>query len=267
MKFPLLTSLLSLWVGVILSTLHADVSVGDRYFEVVEALGEPTGYIGSDDFQIYYFERGEVTFRDGVVESHSILPEEEALRRREDVAREREERQEREQEARRNRIAEGLAIKEEKTSDPTFNARPASARLAFWRVFRQKYPNVDIDLEYSLAYQEARIERAEQMAEAERDRRLNELEQRVMEAEYQAREAEREAERARRPYYADSYVYSYPHRPVVVRPHHPHHKEKKPREQPDEVVVRQHTEIEPAPEMLDRLSPENFAFPPLKDNR
>ncbi|MEX2381616.1 MAG: hypothetical protein WD490_04480 [Opitutales bacterium] len=281
MKLSRLALILGLWMGTGISAVQAEIAVGDRYFEVIEDLGDPNGHIGSDDFQIYYFDRGEVTFRNGVVESYSIVSEEEATRQQELAAREREEQRQREQEAREERIAEGRAIRDEKISDPVFNARPASARLAFWQVFRQKYPEVDVDLLYSVAAQEARIEQAEQLAEAERERRLDELEQRMLEAEYQARLAEREAERARDydrdnyydRYRYDSYVYHHSRPSVVIIPdkhkhrdRDKHHHDRKPRGRSDD--DRKHTENRPSPgkeDIRDRLAPDRFMFPPLEE--
>ncbi len=269
-------SLLAIATGLLLATgfssVQGDISVGDRRFEVLETLGEPKGFIGSDDFQIYYFERGEVTFRNGVVKSHTIVSAEEAASRQAAIEREREQQQRRKSEARDRRIEEGLAIRDEAIIDPQFNTRPATARLAFWNVFRQKYPEVDVDLHHSVTYQEARLEQAERLAEVERERQLRELEMRVMAAENQARSAEREAQLARERgasrYYSD-YGHYYPRHPVVIHSHpHPRHKTERPRERSGrDIVVRSETEIRPSQRetIHDRLNAD-FMFPPLTDN-
>lgn len=211
-----------------LSAASAAVAPGDTREDVIAILGKPSGYIGSERFEILYFDRGEVVLRDGIVQSHTIVSQEEAEQKRAALEMERQDYQQRRQEARERRLAEGRAIRDRKTADPEFAAMEPSARLAFWQVFRQKYPEVDIDFEYSVAAQQARLAHSERMAELERERRLNELERRVAEAEHQARLAEREAQAAReRPRYYPVY-HHYPRHPVIINPPCP------PMEQPSE---------------------------------
>jgi hypothetical protein len=211
------------------SEAAAQISVGDTRQEVMEQLGQPTGYIGSDSFQILYFDRGEVVLRDGRVKSHTLVSPEVAERQRADReawhAQREEQRRlaaERRAEERRERIAEGSAIRDQRRADPQFTALPASARLSFWQVFRQKYPEVDVDLDYTVALQETRLIQAEQTAQLERERRIQDLERRVQDAENQARLAERQAAQARsyHHYYSPPVRYHYPvrHYPIVVHP-------------------------------------------------
>jgi hypothetical protein len=259
------------------SGAQAGVLVGDRHFEVLEILGQPNGCVGSEHFKVCYFDRGEVVFRNGVVESHTIVSVEELERRQAAAARQQEAREQRELERVQARIAEGLAILEEKVSDPHFASLPAINRFTFWQAFRQMYPEINVDLEYSVAYEEARREHAVQVAEMERERRLHELELRVREAEYQARRAEREAERARRErpvhIYQESFVHVQARPTVVIDPsvswkERPSRKTAAPpvADTPPPPLAPRVTTLPPRPDIRDRLHPDAFMFPPLKDN-
>jgi len=227
LTFAFLAGLTFSLIGV--GSAFGEVSVGDTREQVIETLGQPKGYIGSASHQVYYFDRGEVIFRNGLVQSHTLVSQAEAerqdARRAEylaarDAAREAE--QQRRAEAREERIAQGTEIRDQRRNDPMFAALPPAERLAFWQVFRQRYPEVDVDFELAVAMQQARAVHAEQQAELAREQRLRELEQRVVEAENQARLAEREAQRVRdRRYYDGYYGYGYPvvrHYPVIIRP-------------------------------------------------
>lgn len=197
-----------------LSAALAAIAPGDTREDVIAILGKPTGYIGSESYQILYFDRGEVVLRDGLVQSHTIVSQEEADQQRAVRELERQAYQQRKEEARERRIAEGKEIRDQKLADPQFAALEPRARLAFWQVFRQKYPEVDVELEYTVALQQTRLAHAERLAEADRQHRLDDLERRVREAEHQAELAEREAQAARqRPRYYP--VYHYPRHPVV----------------------------------------------------
>lgn len=299
MKASLLTFGLALSLSIASSTaVQGDVFVGDREVEVLEALGQPNGSMGSQDLQVYFYDRGEVFLRDGIVESHTILSQEEAQQRRQEAARKREERLEKERKEKEERIAEGRGIRDAKVADEHFNSLSPTARLAFWKAFREKYPEVDVDLEYSVAYQEARLEKAERMAEAKRERQLHELELRVKEAEYEARRAEREAEVARKRQtsrYHDRFVHFHQRPTVVIRakPHdkrdhsrgkysrshtrgerrHDHSKSKVERTEREDIRDRLRSrnpssqpKAEPTPrkDIRDRLRAENFRSPPLE---
>jgi hypothetical protein len=198
------------------------ISVGDTHQQVMNVLGKPSGYIGSDSFQVYYFDRGEVVFRNGRVESHSIVSQEEAERKQREReldqaarAAERAALAELQAENREKRIAEGTSIRNERRSNPQFNALPASARLAFWQTFMQKFPDVDVEFDYAVALQEARVEHSAKVAAQQQEQRMQELERRVRDAEGQARLAEREAR-----YRADYYYYPVRHYPIIIRPPH-----------------------------------------------
>lgn len=172
------------------------IQIGDSIEHVIAHLGKPRGYIGSERYRILYFHQGEVVVRDGIVVSYTLVPIEEADRRREErrLARERH-RAAREREV-EERIAEGQEELDRRLADPAFHALPASARLAYFEAFRRRYPEIDIGLPHSITIEEVRIERQQRLAEVEREQRLLELEQRVRESERRAAIAESEARRS-----------------------------------------------------------------------
>lgn len=140
-----------------------EVSIGDTHNEVLAELGEPTGFIETNGKEAYSFDRGHVIFRDGRVVSHTIVSEEEAQERRETAERQRQE-----------RLEEGLALRDRMHDNEELAAKPARDRLAFWEVFRQKYPDVDVSFEHSVAARQVKAE--EQDAMRERETRLAEAE-------------------------------------------------------------------------------------------
>lgn len=187
--------------------------------EVLRILGEPTGRIGAPGYEIYSFDRGEIVFRNGIVQSQKLIsPEELEERQRAEEAR-REARIRKEAEAREQHREEGLALLEKARTDLQFGLLPAEDRLAFWRTFQRKYPEIDVELDYAIAFRQAKADReaeARRLAEIEREAetaaRIRQLEQRV-------EEAEREAERARARQARDAYRrggYYYPRSPVVI---------------------------------------------------
>ncbi len=206
--FPFMAALL------LLSSAHANptapdirttppgIQKGDDYAAVVAELGQPNGLAGSDQFLVLSFNRGEVIMRHGKVSSFNLISEQELANRQErQQAREASMAMERER-----RLAEGRALLSDRENDPAFIALPASARLAFWDAFRQKYPEIDVDLQYQVVRNEVRHERRQYHAQVERERQLRQLEARVRHAELRAESAEREARQAQR-------------QPTIVRTH------------------------------------------------
>jgi hypothetical protein len=180
-----------------------EIVVGDAVDKVYRVLGQPRGYIRSDKRELLMYERGRIEVRHGLVFRASLVSEEEAQARRiEEEQRRR--RRAAAMRARRQRLqAEGLALKEEKLADPVFLSSPVSAQLEFWRLFREKYPHVNVDAEY--AHSLAR--RREEVEWARFERHVADLEDRLDHAERRAREAEREADEARsRRWYYDHYA-------------------------------------------------------------
>jgi hypothetical protein len=198
-----------------------EVNVGDSYEQVLSVLGPPQGTIKTDHYALLTYERGKVEFRGGKATLVSLVSPEEAVRRREEQAR---------QEAEARRLAaiqrealrqEGLAVLAERRADPELMAQTPAIQVEFWRRFRAKYPDVDCKPEYAAALQQYEAEVAAQ----ERDRQIQadmaRLEDRVKDAEQRAAEAEERAQRAQRNYYGTGYYYpgawytpAYPVRPA-----------------------------------------------------
>ncbi len=220
---PLLAILFLLPLG---DLSAVELQTGDSAERIKEVLGRPNGIIILKNKQVLFFDRGEVTLIDGKATRLDILSEEESLvelnkqkQKRERAARLVEERI-------RNRVAQGLAKKEDKLTSPDFLASSAYTRLEFWRDFRRRYPEVDVSDQLAATLKE-RSKELEQQAD---EQRVAQLEVRVREAEYRARRAER------RSYYRGSnsfynfsrpnYVYRFPttgHFGFAGRPA-PHHR-------------------------------------------
>lgn len=163
----------------------AQVAVGDTREEVLEALGEPTGYVEVNGKEAYSFARGHVILRDGEVVSHAIISEEEAQNRLEATERRREE-----------RLEEGLAIRDRMQADEDLAAAPPRERLAFWEVFHQRYPEIDVTFEHSLAAREVKAEEQDE---------VRDLELRLVEAERMAVLAEEHQPQVTPQYYGSGF--------------------------------------------------------------
>lgn len=152
-----------------------DIRVGDDRLTVLDTLGPPNGRIEMGDLERLFFDRGEIKLREGTVTEVNLISEAAARTRREEAARA--------SEARRER---GEALKAERLADPEFRALPAAQRYAFWRDFRQEFPEVDVFAPYTDAKAAAELDAERQRTAA----RLAEVERRVADAEHRARQAE-----------------------------------------------------------------------------
>lgn len=232
MKISPLSLALAAWIFAF-SGLMADpmeITLGERKEVVLQALGPHNGHLGSAGFEVYYFDRGEVSFRHGRLASHTLIPEEQLQARQRAAELERRARAEAEAAHREAVLQKGLGLRERMLADPAFATLPAADRLVFWQSFRQLYPSVDVDFQHLVASRQAAQEAArsaENKRQIEADQqRLRQLELRLAEAERQAQLAER---RSRSQYYSPSgYTSGYtsyhsPYRgPVVVVNTHPH---------------------------------------------
>lgn len=202
------------WIG---RAAADEVSIGDTEDRVRQVLGEPGGYIKSGSYQALLYDRGRVELRDGRVTEVELVSAEQAQLQKLQRERDRLARAEAEQARREALRIEGLAEKERMLADPVFRASAASEQLDFWRRFRTKYPDVEVDEAYAGALAAWEQERAT----LQQDQRLLDMEKRVAEAEARAREAERSAaaardEAQRRVVYASPFVdYYYTPAPVV----------------------------------------------------
>lgn len=154
---------------------------GDDASRVTELLGTPNGFMETSQQGIYYYDRGEVHTRKGIV-SHIYLISEAEL-------------------AERNRLNEEFRLQRKIEGEAAFEAIMAQGgiehlsgteQVRFWDSFRAQFPEVDIRLPYAEALTLARTEQKEEAA-AER---LARLEERVLQAELRAARAQEQAAQA-----------------------------------------------------------------------
>ncbi|MDE3084351.1 MAG: hypothetical protein KGJ37_03905 [Verrucomicrobiota bacterium] len=169
-------------------TLALAISNRSSRQDVITELGRPRGQVQRGDEEILFFDQGQVRLVDGRVTFSDLMSPGDAAR----LQAEREANDARAMEERRQRIAQGEALKARMLAEPAFVSAPADYQLAFWKNFRLRYPEVSCDDEYSLAL--ARYER--QSAEQENAQRIADLEARVADTEARAIRAEREARSA-----------------------------------------------------------------------
>ena len=188
-----------------------DVMIGDTLDVVKDALGEPRGYMKSEDYQLLQYERGLVELHDGLVSSVSLVSEQDAEKRRIERERIAEERRLARATRREELRIEGQEILEQVRNDPEFAALPAAEQVEFWRSFKKRYRDVPPGEEYAAVLERHKQELEQQALE----HRIADLESRVREAESRVAQAEEEVARAsydnRRRYVSyGTYAYSYP---------------------------------------------------------
>jgi len=152
---------------------------GDDKETVVALLGRPDAAITSLEREVWFYERGKVVLEeDRVMETNLLTAEElEAERARRERAEARQAQQAHEA---------GVALKQAKLADPLFRGAPAEQQVAFWQDFKNRYPGVAVDAEYTLALQQALREQTEALRQVREAERIRELEERVRLAEARA---------------------------------------------------------------------------------
>ena len=190
----------------------AALELGDSVEQVEAELGRADSYIQIGDRKVFYYDRGTVeAVNDEVVEMELVSQEEaDAIRQRREEAKARMEAERREKALARH--AEGIELRERKLNDTSFMNASASKRVAFWRSFRNRYPNVELGIEYEEALRELQLDRKLAKQEASDQARIAQLERRVLEAEVRAAHAQEVAyDEARRRDRVRSYpAYPYP---------------------------------------------------------
>jgi hypothetical protein len=125
--------------------------VGDTSETVIDILGEPKGRGKNGNTELFFYDRGTVTIRDGKVVSSRIVSPQEAAER----IKTRQEEQAAREEARRVTLArllkEGTAEKEKTLADAEFKKKAPAEQLAYWSAFQRKYPNVSATNELAAA--------------------------------------------------------------------------------------------------------------------
>lgn len=124
--------------------LESEIEEGDTRPFVIEILGEPDGRLGNDKFETLYYDRGTVEFADGKVTSFDLVSEREAFERETARLRKQEERQRTAAAAKEERIKDGQAVLKSKLADKEFAATPPSEQVAYWKAFKQKYPEINV---------------------------------------------------------------------------------------------------------------------------
>ncbi len=167
--------------------IASEIRVGDSTAQVRLTLGAPRGEVHAGSREVFYYDRGEVEVRDGVVKRVSLRSEEEQsaleARRSAEATRIRNEREIREA----GLAAEGDALKARKLGDPGFLGSPLSRQLAFWQDFSRRYPGSPCAVELDEVRARFALENEERQKQLEQARRLADLEARVTAAENEAR--------------------------------------------------------------------------------
>ena len=178
--------------------LYATVNIGDTRAQVEAALGAPTGWIVSGEYELLTYRLGRVELKSGIVSACEIVSPEVAEQRQRDKLLEMEQRRLLAAERREKRIVVGTALKERMLSDSVFMASSAESQTRYWAQFKQRYPEVPADLEYQGALAQYRREQdalASERAQRIAAQRLEDAERRVDAAEQRVVQAERRAER------------------------------------------------------------------------
>jgi len=185
MKTSLIALLVFLPVGFCAA---AEVRVGNTIAEVRQNLGAPRGELHVGGRDLFYYDRGEVESRSGVVTRVSLrsIEDQAALeaRRAADALRVRDE-----DDLRRARLTlEGNELKARKLTDPSFASSPLVYQVAFWEDFSRRYSEVPVSEQLLLS----RARLADQVVQSEerreKEKRLADLEARIVEAEARAAE-------------------------------------------------------------------------------
>ena len=161
----------------------ADVRPGDTMVAVRQGLGTPRGELHLGGRDLFYYDRGEVESRAGVVTRVSLRSAEDQAaleaRRAADALRVREE-----NELRRARLTlEGNELKARKLADPAFETAPLVYQVAFWQDFSRRYSEVPVSEQLMLSRARLAEEMALSKERNEKEKRLADLEARIAEAE------------------------------------------------------------------------------------
>ena len=158
-----------------------EVSKGASAAQVIEKLGSPQGVLAQGRRMSYLYERGTVDFVDGrMVKALLVSPAEAELLVRQRRSAE-EERLRQAEAARKLAASEGQAELKDRLADEQFANRPPADRLAYWKDFNSRHPDIDVKSQIALAQEDAQAK----ARQAERQKERKTLGERV--AEIQAR--------------------------------------------------------------------------------
>ena len=176
------------------SLLNADTKA------VVAALGSSYSTIKMPNRTHLIYERGTIIISDGKVSQVRWMTDAQYERQRQITQIQREERAEREAIWDKERKQNGERIRDDQRSNPELISAPLGNQIKYWRLFRQRYPTVEIEPQFS----ELVTLYKEQIESERSDRRIAELKEREAYAQIQVANAEKEAAKARQKAY-DSY--------------------------------------------------------------
>ncbi|MBL4574790.1 MAG: hypothetical protein JKY51_01650 [Opitutaceae bacterium] len=227
-----------------------EIKIGDSKDTVLDLLGDPSGFMEINETLVLFFDRGEIILKNDIVSDFDLVSEEEVQLNKKD-------------EIKRLAILEkeGLALKEEKLSDPDFIYAPTIYQIAYWKDFRARYPMIPVNNLIDTLEIKNSEELADLRNQTETDQYIKDLEYRLLIAEEQAANVRRNT------FFYTSYL-SYPsyfspyHRRWSGNSRHRHH-ESNQYHHTDHPNQHQHTD-HPEPEVTPtppRHSPPSDALP------
>ena len=206
--------------------INAGINLGDDLETTLNKLGKPVGTIELREKTLLLYPKGEVVLKNDAIVEIDLISEAEYAAEQAQLEKERQEWQIEKAKRAAARIKEGKSILAAKRGSSAFAALPAKARVAYWRNFQIRYPQVDASSELDRALESYQTE----LAELRTQQQIAQLQTRVAEAEKEAAAARLEtkklkdaAQRNRQPtryglrYYYDPVVRPrYIYRPPTV---------------------------------------------------
>ncbi|MFH0908468.1 MAG: hypothetical protein V1929_06880 [bacterium] len=171
------------------TSFGADIRPGDRLEKVLAALGKPRGEVRAGSHLFLDYEQGKIELKSNVVVKADVMTAEEFLAYKESVEQARIETEK----ASAARVEAGTRVRDGKLRDSVFIRSPAWHRFTYWRDFRKKYPEVDVEAYLKAARQEHEKDVANKEADARAER-----ERIAVEEKYASEAPQREAEAFRR---------------------------------------------------------------------
>lgn len=190
--------------------------IGETGDAVKAELGEPEGMFElGPDKQIFVYAQGRVTLEGGQVVGHTLLSPMEFKEKQAKRQETEEYWKQRQAEFEKERVEAGERLREQTLKDPDFLAMTYGDQLRFWKSFKVRYPEVDVED----TYHEVLEKYKELIAEEQKSRRLVELKKEVAQAHERVAEAERKAEEARNRRPNNFFYYSDPVYPRPIMPY------------------------------------------------
>ena len=145
------------------------IQIGDTFEHVLEVFDSPQGIVKGGGQTILVYERGMVTLVDGKVVKIEIVSLKELEETREGRERKMAELRKADAIARQKRIADGTAELAARKGDVAFGKLAPAERVAYWKQFKSKYPEVSVNAELQAAESDLAAVSAEKVT-AEKER-------------------------------------------------------------------------------------------------